>query len=102
MSQYASSTATLLALAIAEVRRIEHKYSRYRDDSVVTAINSAAGSDRAVEVDDETASLLDFAATLHASSDGAFDVTSGVLRRVWDFRAGRVPEATALAEVLGL
>ena len=28
--------------AIAEVRRIEAKYSRYRDDSIVARINAAA------------------------------------------------------------
>jgi thiamine biosynthesis lipoprotein len=78
--------------AIAEIRRIEAKYSRYQGDSVVSRINAAAGGARAVEVDDETADLLDFAARLHAFSDGLFDPTTGVLRKVWDFRAARVPE----------
>lgn len=86
--------------AIDEVRRIETKYSRYRDDSIVSRINAAAGSGRPVEVDDETADLLDFAARLHAVSGGLFDVTTGVLRRVWDFRAARLPDAAALAEQL--
>ena len=36
--------------AIAEVKRIEAKYSRYRDDSVVSRINAAAGREP-VEVD---------------------------------------------------
>ena len=88
--------------AISEVRRIEAKYTRYRDDSIVSRINAAAGARTPVEVDAETAALLDFAAQLHASSDGLFDITSGVLRRAWDFRAGRVPEAAALAELLPL
>ena len=57
--------------AIAEVRRIEIKYSRYRDDSVTTAINRSAGGD-AIEVDAETAGLIDFGATLHAQSGGRF------------------------------
>jgi thiamine biosynthesis lipoprotein len=89
--------------AIAEVRRIEAKYSRYRDDSVTTAINRAAGGD-AVTVDAETAGLLDFGAALHASSDGRFDLTSGVLRRVWDFKAQRLPapeQVTALLPLIG-
>lgn len=85
--------------AIAEVRRIETKYSRYRDDSVTTAVNRAAG-DAAIGVDEETASLLDFAAELHAQSDGAFDLTSGVLRRAWDFKTGRVPSQAALDQLL--
>lgn len=86
--------------AVAEVRRIEAKYSRYRDDSIVSRINAAAGSARPVAVDAETADLLDFAASLHAASDGLFDITTGVLRRVWDFRAARVPEAAAVAAQL--
>ena len=85
--------------AIAEVHRIETKYSRYRDDSVTTAINHAAGG-AAITVDAETASLLDFAAKLHAQSDGLFDLTSGVLRRAWDFKTARVPAQAALDQVL--
>jgi thiamine biosynthesis lipoprotein len=88
--------------AIEEVKRIELKYSRYRADSIVSHINAAAGGDEAIEVDAETASLLDFADKLHALSDGLFDITSGVLRRVWDFRAGRVPEDAALQALLPL
>lgn len=88
--------------AIDEVRRIEAKYSRYRNDSIVWRINAAAGSGRDVEVDGETASLLDFAAQLHALSGGLFDITSGVLRRAWDFRAGRLPEPDALQRLLPL
>ena len=85
--------------AIGEVRRIEAKYSRYRDDSVTTAINRAAGG-APVNVDAETAGLLEFADLLHAQSDGAFDLTSGVLRRAWDFKTGRVPSQSALDQLL--
>jgi thiamine biosynthesis lipoprotein len=87
--------------AIAEVRRIETKYSRYRDDSVTTAINQAAGG-AAVDVDRETAGLIDFGATLYEQSAGGFDLTSGVLRRVWDFKLQRVPSQQAIDAVLPL
>ncbi len=96
----ADAAATAAATAIAEVRRIETKYSRYRPDSIVSRINAAAGEGPALEVDDETAALLHFAAQLHAQSDGLFDITSGVLRRVWDFRAQRLPAPAALAEAV--
>lgn len=86
--------------AVAEVQRIEAKFSRYRADSVVSRINMAAGSNEFTHVDDETAQLLGFAAQLHTQSDGLFDITSGVLRRVWDFRAGRVPTAEAIRSLL--
>ena len=88
--------------AIDEVRRIEHKYSRYRADSIVSRINASAGSDALLKVDDETAQLLGFAAQLFESSQGLFDITSGVLRKTWDFRSGRVPEPEAVIAVLGL
>jgi thiamine biosynthesis lipoprotein len=91
-----------LEAAADEVRRIETQYSRYRDDSVVSRINAAAGSGKPVEVDDETAGLLDFAGQLYQLSDGLFDITSGVLRRAWDFSSGRVPEQRSLDDLLPL
>lgn len=87
--------------AIAEVRRIESKYSRYRQSSVIGRINAAAGQD-AVAVDAETAALLDFAHNLWVMSDGLFDITSGVLRGAWDFKAARLPEPGRLDQLLRL
>src|SRR5258705_1293304 len=86
------------AAAIADVARIEAKYSRYRDDSVTTKINRAAGRER-VAIDAETAALLRYADQCFRLSEGLFDITSGVLRRVWDFRVkpARVPSPNALA-----
>ena len=91
------------ALAIAEVKRIEAKYSRYRDDSVTTAINRAAGV-TPVAIDDETAALLRYADRCHAVSGGLFDITSGVLRRAWDFKRipPRLPSADEVAAALAL
>ncbi|MBL6751809.1 MAG: FAD:protein FMN transferase [Nevskia sp.] len=86
--------------AAAEVRRIEAKYSRYRADSVLSQINASAGSGAAVAVDQETAGLLDFAASLHAQSGGLFDITSGVLRRAWDFGAARLPAQAQIDALL--
>src|SRR5262245_19147524 len=101
---FAPDAATARAwaeVAIAEVRRIETKYSRYRDDSVTTRINAAAGG-APVAVDSETAALLDFAARLFEESSGRFDLTSGVLRRVWDFKARRIPAQHELDALLPL
>ena len=87
--------------AIAEVKRIEAKYSRYRDDSVVSRINAAAGKDP-VAVDDETLNLLAFADACFRQSEGLFDATSGVLRRAWNFREARVPSQSELDALLPL
>ncbi|WP_371867198.1 FAD:protein FMN transferase [Duganella lactea] len=89
------------APAIAEVRRIERKYSRYRDDSVLSRIHAAAGL-RPVSCDRETAALLAYADTLYRASQGRFDITSGVLRKAWDFRHGRAPQPGALEDLLPL
>ena len=75
----------------AEVARLEQRYSRYRDDSITTQINRSAGDARGVEVDDETAGLLDYAQQAYELSDGLFDISSGVLRKVWDFKSGKLP-----------
>jgi len=93
--------ALALRIAEAEAQRIEGAYSRYRTGNIVDRINRARG--RPVEVDEETALLLDYAAACHASSDGRFDITSGVLRRVWRFDGSdRVPEDAAVRAVLQL
>jgi thiamine biosynthesis lipoprotein len=84
-----------------EILRLEAKYSRYRDDSLASRINRSAGSGSSVEVDEETAALLDYAAIAHDESDGLFDPTSGILRRAWNFRSGRLPSQDALEELLG-
>jgi thiamine biosynthesis lipoprotein len=86
--------------AIAEVARIEAKYSRYREDSVASRINASAGEATGLGIDAETAALLDYAATAFEQSDGLFDITSGVLREVWDFRSGRLPSQGAVLRVL--
>ncbi len=88
-----------LAIAEREALRIERKFSRYRTDSVVHEIHRARG--RPVAVDAETAQLIDYAATCWELSDGMFDITSGVLRKVWTFDGGSaVPSEDAVREVL--
>jgi thiamine biosynthesis lipoprotein len=88
------------AAAEREVRRLEAKYSRYRDDSLTSHINRAAGSGQAVPIDDETAGLLRYADTAWRESDGLFDLTSGILRRAWDFKSGRLPATGELEALL--
>jgi len=85
-----------------EIQRLEHKFSRYRADSLASRIKASAGDPNGIEVDDETALLLDFAATAHTESGGRFDPTSGVLRRIWDFKSNRLPSSDEIALVLPL
>ncbi len=86
--------------AIADVGRLEKRYSRYREDSFLSKINRVAGVGGSINVDVETAKLLDYAATCHQQSDGLFDITSGVLRRLWRFDSGQLPDEQQLHALL--
>ncbi len=101
---YASSESaanTTAQAAVDEVARIEAKYSRYDPDSVVSLINAAAGI-APVDIDEETTHLFDYAAVCFEQSGGLFDITSGILRRVWNFKADRPPERSAIEPLLRL
>src|SRR5882757_2231044 len=54
----------------AEVRRLEARYSRYRSDSIAAQINRSAGSGQSIELDAETAALIDYAQTAWEQSEG--------------------------------
>ena len=91
--------AKLAGIAAQEAWRIERKYSRYLDGNIVARINSAKGA--AVKVDEETADLIDFAATLFEISDAKFDITSGVLREAWTFDGTQqVPDQALIDRIL--
>jgi thiamine biosynthesis lipoprotein len=93
--------AAILQQVSTEAFRIEHKFSRYREDNIIYRINHANGEP--VSIDDETARLLDFADELFRLSDGLFDVTSGVLRRAWTFDGSdRLPAAESVATLLDI
>lgn len=90
----------LASIAKKEALRIEKKFSRYLDDNIIYQINHSHG--RAVSVDDETASLLDYAHQCYQISGGLFDITSGVLRNIWKFDgSNRIAEQLQVEQQLG-
>jgi FAD:protein FMN transferase len=84
-----------------EARRIEVKFSRYRESSVVSEVNRNAGR-TPVAVDAETEELVQSALDLATLTQGRFDPTVGVLRRIWNFGTGRVPDAAEVDALLPL
>jgi len=89
----------LLRVAEREARRVEAKFSRYRDGNIIHQINHSRG--QPVPVDEETEALLAYAATCHRMSRGMFDITSGALRRVWTFDGGEhVPSEAEVRDAL--
>jgi thiamine biosynthesis lipoprotein len=96
-----SEARTLVEKIAGCAWRIEDKFSRYLPNNIVARINTSGGAP--VEVDDETANLIDYAALVHRLSDGMFDITSGVLRRAWTFDGGsRVPSRAEIEALLPL
>ena len=90
-----------LQVAAKEAWRIEEKYSRYREDSIVSQINGSDG--KAIEVDSETAQLLDFALQCYELSGGMFDISSGILRQAWTFsNASKEPSQELIDSLLPL
>ncbi|MFT5501935.1 MAG: thiamine biosynthesis lipoprotein [Woeseiaceae bacterium] len=89
----------LADIVAAEAWRIEDKFSRYLAGNIVHQINNAAG--QKIAVDDETANLIDFSASLFGMSDGKFDITSGVLRRAWQFDgSSQLPSKATVSAIL--
>jgi thiamine biosynthesis lipoprotein len=90
---------TLFDAIAAEAWRIEDKFSRYLPDNIVDRINRSNGEP--VEVDDESANLLDFATSMYDMSSGRFDITSGVLRKAWIFDGGdKIPDDKLVQSIL--
>jgi len=83
-------------LVIDEIQRIEERYSRYRPDSLLSEINRAALRGEKIEVDEETAGLLDYA----MACGGLFDISAGVLREAWDFDSGVLPSQEKIDGIL--
>lgn len=74
-----------IALAIAEVRRIEKLFTTFDENSQTNLINQMAGISP-VKVDREVIKLIKRSLKISAVTDGAFDITYGSIdKRLWNF-----------------
>lgn len=96
----ADAAGKVADIAIKDVRRLELKYSRYRDDSLLSEINRVAGQGGQLAVDEETAGLLNYADACYRQSGGLFDISSGLLRKAWRFDQGQLPEQRLITALL--
>ncbi|MCB1827352.1 MAG: FAD:protein FMN transferase, partial [Coxiellaceae bacterium] len=85
---------------IKALRHLNDKYTRYSETSLTSQINASAGSGKRIKVDEETIAVLNYANVCYEQSDGLFDITSGVLRRVWDFSKSVLPTQVEIDAVL--
>jgi thiamine biosynthesis lipoprotein len=101
------SRATFVSQQIAEEAwRIESTYSRYSSESWLGRLNASGG--RRMELPEEAARLFSFAQAGWEVSGGAFDISSGILRRAWNFHGMECElkppakeELKALVELVG-
>jgi len=93
---------SIAAEAIDAVHALEARYSRYLPDSLLSKINNSAGDLSGVDVDSETAALLNYSQACFEQSEGLFDITSGVLRTIWDFTSNTLPSDQELQATLDL
>ena len=92
---------TLLKISAIETWRIEDKFSRYKAGNIMDQINHAY--DKAVAVDNETQALLNYADQCFQLSEGLFDITAGVLRKIWKFDGSdNTPSAEKIKAILPL
>jgi FAD:protein FMN transferase len=84
--------------ALDEIEWLDRRWSSFRPDSEVSALNRSAARD-AVRIEPRLMSLLDRARTLGIETDGALDPAVGALMAAWGFRGGpaRVPTDEELA-----
>ena len=68
------------------VRDFENTYTRFREDSLLSRINQAAGKDW-VEIDTEAEALFDLCDQFNFITQGLFDPTSLPLLKLWDYKA---------------
>lgn len=91
----------VFALAKQEIDRLEQKYSRFLENNFMAQLNQAASQGSEHAIDEETFSLFQYADQCFQQSDGLFDITSGVLRKLWRFKdQAALPQQSEIDQVL--
>ncbi|MEI7920659.1 MAG: FAD:protein FMN transferase [Planctomycetota bacterium] len=97
---------TLGALALAErcfdlVDELEIQMTIYRDDSTIARLNQSYHN-QPISLEPKLYELLKLARTIHSSTGGAYDITTGALSRAWGFVQGpkRVPSDLELKSAM--
>ncbi len=96
-----SNAAGLAEAALDEVDRLEDQLTVFRPNSEVSRLNQTAGQ-KPVPVENRLFQLLAQAAELTRETEGAFDIATGALTKLWGFyrRSAKAPTPEELAEVM--
>jgi FAD:protein FMN transferase len=76
---------TLIDAAIGEVKRIESLLTEFSDTSITSAINRLAWQ-YPIAVDKEVFEILHRCKKISTLTQGAFDITSGILKKLYNFK----------------
>lgn len=98
LTAYGDNAQTAVNEAVAEIRRLDDRFSVGNAESDVTVINNAGGG----HVSEETAFLIDKSLDIGRKTNGAFDITVYPLMELWGFTSGnyRVPSDEEIKDVL--
>jgi len=97
----AATGTELLNSCADEVRRIEELLTTFKETSQTSLINRNAGKDF-VDVDEEVYQLIERSIHLSKLSGGAFDISSGVLKKLYRFQGEQfsLPSPAAIRQSL--
>lgn len=100
LTAYGSGSKAAVKKCEDEIARLDRLLSISEQDSDIYRINDNAG--QFVEVSEETVDLIELCQQISERTDGLFDITSGVLSRLWGFRSGehRVPTEQEISAAL--
>jgi len=104
INQQDRAMATEAAVAALDlVDQLESQLSVYRDQSELSQLNRRAAS-QAVSVEPGLYDLLQRSIKLYESTEGAFDITSTPLSKLWGFyrREGRMPSTADVTNCLNI
>jgi thiamine biosynthesis lipoprotein len=87
--------------ALDLVEELEAQLTVYRDTSELSSLNRLAAT-QPIEVEQRLFHLLKLAAEIWRETEGAYDITSGPLTKIWGFyqRQGRLPGDEEIASAL--
>ncbi len=86
------------AEALDACRGFERRYSRTLPHSDIARLNSAGG--KIVDIEPDTAALLNAAMEYCADSEGRFDITMGAVVRLWNFHNCVIPSQENIDDAL--
>ncbi|NKB99222.1 MAG: FAD:protein FMN transferase [Pseudomonadales bacterium] len=90
--EYAAAT---IAAVMAEMHRIDHAFSPYKETSEISRVNRNAGAGW-VEISNEMAELLRKSAQISQLTGGAFDITYASIGRYYDYREEKTPDEASI------